>query len=151
MEESHPFTKEMAGSSDCGSIFNHESLAISNLGEYILNVLITGGAGFIGANLAGYHIDLGDPVWVIDNLSSGTMENIAELQNKDGFRFSHYDILDWVDLSDAVAWADRIYHMAAIVGVKRVLADPRSVMATNVLGTERLFKIISEINPVQPV
>jgi UDP-glucose 4-epimerase len=147
MEESHPFTKEMAGSSDCGSIFNHESLAISNLGEYILNVLITGGAGFIGANLAGYHIDLGDSVWVIDNLSSGTMENIAELQNKDAFRFSHYDILDWVDLSDAVAWADRIYHMAAIVGVKRVLADPRSVMATNVLGTERLFKIISEVNP----
>ena len=112
-----------------------------------MNILITGGAGFIGSNLAGYHIELGDSVWVVDDLSSGTLDNISELTEIDTFRFSHADILDWPGLNEAVAWADRIYHMAAIVGVKKVLADPRSVLAANITGTEILFQAIAAVNP----
>jgi UDP-glucose 4-epimerase len=55
---------------------------------------------------------------------------------------SEADILNWGDLGKAVAWADRIYHMAAVVGVKKVLEDPVAVMATNMTGTERVLRAI---------
>jgi UDP-glucose 4-epimerase len=110
-----------------------------------MKILITGGAGFIGSNLAGHHIDKADEVWVVDNLSSGTLKNIEHLVDKTTFRFSHDDILFWDHLDEAVQWADRIYHMAAIVGVKRVLEDPREVMAVNVSATERLFRAAATV------
>ncbi len=111
-----------------------------------MNILITGGAGFIGSNLAAYHIAQGDSVFVVDDFSSGSIKNIVLLQNSRNFQFAKADILVWDKLNEVTAWSDRIYHMAAIVGVKNVLADPRAVLATNITGTERLFRIISEEN-----
>ena len=107
-----------------------------------MNVLITGGAGFIGSNLAAYHLEKGDSVYVVDNLSTGSIRNIVTLQHNPSFQFAEADIVLWNNLNDVVSWADRIYHMAAVVGVKKVLEDPRAVMAINISGTERIFRSV---------
>jgi UDP-glucose 4-epimerase len=107
-----------------------------------MHVLITGGAGFIGSHLAQRHLANGDQVYVVDNLSTGSLANIEAFRGHPGFRFAEADILHWNGLGEAVAWADRIYHMAAVVGVKKVLEDPVAVMATNMTGTERILRAI---------
>lgn len=107
-----------------------------------MHVLITGGAGFIGSHLAEHHLALGDHVYVVDNLSTGSLANLKSFRGNLAFRFSEADVLRWDGLGEAVAWADRIYHLAAVVGVKKVLEDPVSVMATNMSGTERLLRAI---------
>jgi len=107
-----------------------------------MHVLITGGAGFIGSHLAERHLAAGDQVYVVDNLSTGSLSNIDAFRGHPAFRFAEADILHWNGLDKAVAWADRIYHMAAVVGVKKVLEDPVAVMATNMTGTERVLRAI---------
>ncbi|WP_324779116.1 NAD-dependent epimerase/dehydratase family protein [Thiobacillus sedimenti] len=107
-----------------------------------MHVLITGGAGFIGSHLADHHLARGDQVYVVDNLSTGSLANVAAFRGHPGFRFAEADILHWNGLGEAVAWADRIYHMAAVVGVKKVLEDPVAVMSTNMTGTERVLRAI---------
>jgi len=107
-----------------------------------MHVLITGGAGFIGSHLADMHLDRGDKVHVIDNLSTGTRANLAARSQDKNLRTDFQDIRTWDGLPEAVAWADRVYHMAAVVGVKRVLENPVRVLETNVSGTERLLDAI---------
>lgn len=107
-----------------------------------MHVLITGGAGFIGSHLAEHHLANGDQVYVVDNLSTGSLANMDPFRGNPAFRFAEADILHWKGLDQAVAWADRIYHMAAVVGVKKVLEDPVAVMATNMTGTERILRAI---------
>jgi UDP-glucose 4-epimerase len=116
-----------------------------------VNIVITGGAGFIGSNLAAYHLAKGDHVYVIDNMSTGSIDNIASLFVNPNFRFHEADILLWDELDDPIRWANRIYHLAAIVGVKKVLEDPRAVMAANVAGTERVFRAVAAVNPAAQV
>lgn len=87
-----------------------------------MHVLITGGAGFIGSNLAEFHLGRGDKVHVVDDLSTGSLQNVAPFLSHPAFRFDQADILTWDGLSPAIGWADRVYHMAAVVGVRRVLA-----------------------------
>lgn len=108
-----------------------------------MHVLVTGGAGFIGSHLAEYHLNRGDSVHVVDNLSTGRLENIAPFLSYPKFRFDETDILTCDKLDKATTWADRIYHMAAVVGVFRVLEDPIRVLATNIAGTERLLRMAS--------
>ncbi len=112
------------------------------LKRHNMHVLITGGAGFIGSHLAAHHLAQGDHVYVVDNLSTGSLSNIEPLRCNPQFRFVEADILHWGALDKAVAWADRIYHMAAVVGVKKVLEDPVAVMATNMNGTEKVLRAI---------
>lgn len=107
-----------------------------------MHVLITGGAGFIGSHLAERHLAAGDQVYVVDNLSTGSISNIESFRSHPAFRFAEANILHWNGLDEAVAWADRVYHMAAVVGVKKVLEDPVAVMATNMTGTERILRAI---------
>ena len=112
-----------------------------------MHILITGGAGFIGSNLAAYHLKKGDTVHVVDDLSTGSLENIRSLLAHPGFTFSQANILIWDAIHDAVRGTDRIYHLAAIVGVKKVLEDPRAVMAVNIAATERLFRAVDAVRP----
>ncbi|HEX7971057.1 MAG TPA: NAD-dependent epimerase/dehydratase family protein [Thiobacillus sp.] len=107
-----------------------------------MHILITGGAGFIGSHLAERHLAQGEQVYVVDNLSTGSRANLTPFRGHPAFRFAEADILQWDGLGEAVAWADRIYHMAAVVGVKKVLEDPVAVMATNMTGTERILSAI---------
>jgi UDP-glucose 4-epimerase len=105
-----------------------------------MNVLITGGAGFIGSHLAELHLNNGDSVFAVDDLSTGRRSNIEELLDSGDFRFEAADLLDWDGLEEAVAEADRIYHLAAVVGMFRVLDEPVEVMRVNVGGTEVLLE-----------
>ncbi|MFZ5579223.1 MAG: NAD-dependent epimerase/dehydratase family protein [Pseudomonadota bacterium] len=107
-----------------------------------MHVLITGGAGFIGSHLVEHHLALGDTVHAVDDLSTGREENISAFLTHPRFRFSRHDILTWSELEQAVGWADRIYHMAAVVGVFRVLEAPIKVLATNISACERLLRAV---------
>ncbi|MCL7744611.1 GDP-mannose 4,6-dehydratase [Guyparkeria hydrothermalis] len=109
-----------------------------------MHVLITGGAGFIGSHLVDLHLDRGDKVHVVDDLSTGSRDNLAAHLDRPDFRFSEADIVTWSGLQEAVGWADRVYHLAAVVGVFRVLERPISVMATNIAGCERLLRAVND-------
>lgn len=114
-----------------------------------MRVLITGGCGFIGSHLVEFHLAKGDEVTVVDDLSTGTLDNIAPFRKNPAFHFEQTSILDWKNLQRDVEWADRIYHMAAVVGVYRVLAEPVNVLTTNIHGTEKLLEAIA-ISPTRP-
>ena len=105
-----------------------------------MHILVTGGAGFIGSHIVEHHLKKGHQVHVLDDLSTGNLANLQPFFDHPGFRFDEADILIWKGLTQAAAWADRIYHMAAVVGMYRVLEEPIQVLATNVAGTERLLR-----------
>jgi UDP-glucose 4-epimerase len=115
-----------------------------------MNILITGGAGFIGSHLTSHHIEKNDHVWVVDNLSSGRKENLIGL-NPSLLRFDIDDLLTWKDLETAINWADRIYHMAAIVGQHQVISNPLKTLHCNIHGCERLLETSSHLNKKTPI
>lgn len=105
-----------------------------------MRVLLTGGAGFVGSHLADALIAQGHTVMVIDNLSTGSIDNIAHLKGHKNFEY----VIDAVENSQLVAElvdrADVIYHMAAAVGVKLIVEEPVRTIETNVHGTEIVLK-----------
>lgn len=109
-----------------------------------MRILVTGGAGFIGSHIVEYHLTKGDEVVAIDNLTTGSQKNISPFEKNSNFKFFQADILNWPELSKYTAWADRIYHMAAVLGVYRVIAEPIDVLRTNILGCEYLLRSIVE-------
>lgn len=109
-----------------------------------MNVLITGGAGFIGSHLVEFHLKKEDEVYVVDNLSTGSESNLAPFLSNPYFHFAKADILTWQELSTVTLWADRIYSMAAMVGMYPLLANPVETLMTNILGYHRFLRIINE-------
>jgi UDP-glucose 4-epimerase len=101
-----------------------------------MKILITGGAGFIGSHLAEGHLKRGDEVYIIDDLSTGFMENIRRLKGLPKFHYhldsvtNHHLVAELVDLCDAV------YHLAAAVGVRLIVESPVKTIETNIRGTE---------------
>lgn len=108
-----------------------------------MRILVTGGCGFIGSHIAEYHLAQGDEVLIVDDLSAGSLDNIAAFKNNRAFRFENNDILNWPNLQKSVLWAERIYHMAAVVGIYRVLKEPVNVLMTNIHGCEKLLHAIA--------
>ena len=108
-----------------------------------MHVLITGGAGFIGSHLVELHLARGDKVHVVDDLSTGSIENVRPFLKQQNFLFDHADLLTWDKLDRVAAWADRVYHLAAVVGVYRVLAEPTKVLAVNIAAFERLLRAVN--------
>lgn len=109
-----------------------------------MRVLVTGGAGFIGSHLVEMHLERGDEVFVVDDLSTGNIENIEAFRNEPGFAgFAEADLLTWPELDERVAWAERIYNMAAVVGMFRVLDEPVDTTRVNVIGCERLLESVA--------
>jgi UDP-glucose 4-epimerase len=107
------------------------------------NILVTGGAGFIGSHIVQLHLGRGDEVVAVDDLSTGSRANIATFESNPRFRFVHADLLEWPGLDGAVMVADRIYHLAAVVGMFRVLREPVRVTRVNVGATEHLLGTIA--------
>lgn len=99
--------------------------------------LITGGAGFIGSHLADLLLSRGDAVTVIDNLSTGRRTNLPDLHPR--LRFIEADLEDALLALGKGEWFDEIYHLAAAVGVKLVLADPIRAIETNISETAALL------------
>lgn len=105
-----------------------------------MNILITGGAGFIGSSLCEFYLNQGDTVVAVDDLSTGRKENLTRLLKHKNFSFAEADVLSWPDLDAYVAQADRIYHLAAVVGMFRVLKEPVAVTRVNVGATELVLE-----------
>lgn len=104
-----------------------------------MHVLVTGGAGFIGSNVVEYHLARGDKVCAIDDLSTGSLQNIAAFKNNANFRFEEGNVLTYPDLDKLAIWSDRIYHLAATIGMFRVLSEPITVITNNVMTCDRIF------------
>jgi UDP-glucose 4-epimerase len=101
-----------------------------------VRVLLTGGAGYVGSHLADALLAEGHQVCVLDDLSTGKLENLRDALGRDRFRFVRGSILDEPLVAQLAAGVDQVYHLAAAVGVKYVLDDPGRCIRTNVLGTE---------------
>lgn len=106
--------------------------------------LITGGAGFVGSHLAEALLARGDQVHVIDNLSTGTIENISHLKVRPGFSYDADSIVNEKLLADRIEDADQIHHLAAAVGVQLVIKSPVRTIETNVGGTELVLKLAAK-------
>jgi UDP-glucose 4-epimerase len=109
--------------------------------------LVTGGAGFIGSHLADHLLAAGQRVLVVDDLSTGRRENLAE---HEGLEFIHADLgAVLADLGEgrALGPVDRVYHLAAAVGVKLVMERPDEAIETNVTLTSRLLRAALSIGP----
>src|SRR5215472_16303366 len=101
-----------------------------------MNVLVTGGAGFIGSHLAEPLLARGDDVRVIDDLSTGSAKNIQHLKNARGFQCFVDSVTNHDLMAELVDEADVVYHLAAAVGVRLIVESPTRVMETNIRGTE---------------
>jgi len=105
-----------------------------------LRYLITGGAGFIGSHLAESLLDRGDHVVLLDNLSTGSVENIRHLKSSDRMQY-HLDSLENRQLlAELVDDADIVVHLAAAVGVKLIVESPVKTIETNVNGTQLILE-----------
>ena len=106
-----------------------------------MKILITGGAGFIGSHLADHLLEMGDEVFVIDDLSTGTLRNIKHLQENPQFHFVVDTVLHEAVMNELVFKCDEVYHMAAVVGVKQIMNRPVETLETNVKGTETVLRL----------
>jgi UDP-glucose 4-epimerase len=109
-----------------------------------VKALITGGAGFVGSHLAEALLARGDTVYVLDNLSTGSMANIADLKGRDRFHYVVDTVMNERVMAEAVDHADVVYHLAAAVGVKLIVESPVNTIETNVHGTEMVLKVASK-------
>ena len=105
-----------------------------------MNVLITGGAGFIGSHLADELLEQGNRVIALDNLSTGSHGNIEHLLGRTDFEFVLGSILNVDLMDDLAARVDAIYHLAAAVGVQLIVEKPLESLATNIRGSEVVFE-----------
>ncbi len=103
-------------------------------------ILITGGAGFIGSHLAESLLKDGIAVSIIDNLSTGSMRNIAHLISNKNFSYAIADIRNETVLDRLMSQVDTVIHLAAAVGVKLIVDQPVHTIETNIMGTEAVLK-----------
>ena len=108
-----------------------------------MKVLITGGAGFIGSHLADAYLEQGDEVYIIDNLSTGSINNIEHLKGKQGFHYVIDSIMNKSLTAELVDAVDIIFHLAAAVGVQLIVENPVHTIETNIKGTEIILELAS--------
>jgi nucleoside-diphosphate-sugar epimerase len=101
-----------------------------------MKVLITGGAGFIGSHLAEERLKRGDEVYIIDDLSTGSMENIGRIKGLSNFHYYLDSVTNHHLMAELVDLCDGVYHLAAAVGVRLIVESPVKTIETNVRGTE---------------
>jgi len=113
-----------------------------------MKILITGGAGFIGSHLAEKYLDRGDDVYIIDDLSTGTLENIKHLQEDKSYKNKLFVTIDTILNHDVmlelVGTCDIVLHMAAAVGVQYILENPLTSIVTNIKGAEEVLELCNK-------
>jgi UDP-glucose 4-epimerase len=103
------------------------------------HILVTGGAGFIGSHLCEALVEDGAQVVAIDDLSTGRLENIADLREKPNFQFVRETILNSQVLDRLCSQSDIVIHLAAAVGVMLIVEDPVRTIKTNIIGSESIL------------
>lgn len=109
-----------------------------------MRVLITGGAGFIGSHLTDAYLQRGDEVFVIDDLSTGSFENIRHLKDHPRFHYTIDNVANQQVTAELVDQCDVIFHLAAAVGVKLIVESPVRTIETNVHGTEVVLSLANK-------
>ena len=109
-----------------------------------MRVLITGGAGFIGSHLSDAYLKRGDEVFVIDDLSTGSFENIRHLKDHPRFHYTIDSVHNQPVTAELVDQCDVIFHLAAAVGVKLIVESPVRTIETNVRGTECVLALANK-------
>jgi UDP-glucose 4-epimerase len=109
-----------------------------------MRALITGGAGFIGSHLSETLLAAGHEVFVLDDLSTGSFDNIAHLKGRAGFHYSIDTVMNEPLVAELVDQCDVVYHLAAAVGVRLIVESPVRTIETNVHGTEVVLKLAAK-------
>ena len=109
-----------------------------------MRVLITGGAGFIGSHLSDAYLKRGDEVFIIDDLSTGSFENIRHLKDHPRFHYTIESVHNQPVTAELVDQCDVIFHLAAAVGVKLIVESPVRTIETNVHGTEVVLSLANK-------
>lgn len=105
-----------------------------------MHALITGGAGFVGSHLSDALLKAGHHVHVLDDLSTGSITNIAHLKGHKGFGYTIDSVNNEPLLAELIDQADVVFHLAAAVGVKKIVEEPVATIETNVHGTEVVLR-----------
>jgi UDP-glucose 4-epimerase len=105
-----------------------------------MRVLITGGAGFVGSHLSEVLLERGDEVFILDNLSTGSIENVVHLKPNPRFHYTIDTVSNEPVLAELIDRCDIVVHLAAAVGVKLIVEQPVHTIETNVHGTEVVLK-----------
>jgi UDP-glucose 4-epimerase len=111
-----------------------------------MNVLITGGSGFIGSHLVDYHISRGDSVLVVDDLSTGSSRNLLHQKSNNRLRVVHADLGDAKLIEEVCATADKVYHLAAAVGVALIAKQPVQTIHRNIFPTQLLLERLRQLH-----
>lgn len=106
-----------------------------------MRVLITGGAGFIGSHLADHLLARGDEIWAVDDLSTGSIENIEHVKAHPRFHYQIDSVMNAPALAELVDRCDVIFHLAAAVGVRLIVESPVRTIETNIRGTEIILQL----------
>lgn len=101
-----------------------------------MHIFITGGAGFLGSHLTELLLAQGDDVWVLDDLSTGSIENIEHIKNHPSFHYRVDSVMNAPLVAELVDRCDAIFHLAAAVGVRLIVESPVRTIETNIRGTE---------------
>jgi UDP-glucose 4-epimerase len=109
-----------------------------------MRVLITGGAGFVGSHLAEALLGRGDEVYVLDDLSTGSIDNIGHLKSNPKFHYTIDSVTNEPLLAELIDRCDTVVHLAAAVGVKLIVEHPVRTIETNVHGTEVVLKVANK-------
>jgi UDP-glucose 4-epimerase len=109
-----------------------------------VRVLITGGAGFIGSHLADHLLALGDEIWAVDDLSTGSIENIEHLKTNPRYHYQVENIMNAPAIAELVDRCDVIFHFAAAVGVRLIVESPVRTIETNIRGTEIILQLAAK-------
>jgi UDP-glucose 4-epimerase len=106
--------------------------------------LITGGAGFVGSHLAQELLRRGEEVYILDDLSTGSIENVEHLKPNTRFHYTLDSVHNEPVLAELIDRCDVVYHLAAAVGVKLIVESPVNTIETNVHGTEVVLKLANK-------
>jgi UDP-glucose 4-epimerase len=109
-----------------------------------VKALITGGAGFLGSHLAEALIARGDTVYVLDNLSTGSIDNIEHLKADRRFHYAIDSVINEPVAAELIDRVDVVFHLAAAVGVRLIVESPVNTIETNVHGTEMVLKLANK-------
>ncbi|MEO1449953.1 MAG: NAD-dependent epimerase/dehydratase family protein, partial [Bacteroidota bacterium] len=109
-----------------------------------MNILITGGAGFIGSNLTDFLLKAGHTVKVLDNLSTGRIENLSKVIGHENFEFIKGTVTHKDTVRDLVSWCDHCYHLAAPVGVKYIMDHPVRTILDNIRGADTSLEAVKD-------